>query len=134
MTSAARPDFELRHILVVEDDALVSETIVAMLEEHFDTVVVASVAAALAYLGGSAAGSDPDGVALQGKPALILLDCLLPGGGLATLLRAADQREIPTVLISGDPAQATLIDAARRFLPKPFSQGDLLRAVHATCG
>jgi CheY-like chemotaxis protein len=130
MPSSEQPEARVRPVLVIEDDALVSETIAAMLDGHYETVVAETVEGALARLGTlplSAAEHDD-------KPALILLDCLLPGGRLADLLQVADQQSIPVVLMSGDPERGTRIDAHRRFLPKPFSREKLLQALTAASG
>jgi DNA-binding response OmpR family regulator len=119
----------MRRVLVVEDDALVSETIAAMLDGHYETVVAETADKALAYLGSSMAAEADFGA----RPDLILLDCLLPGGGLSQILGVADQHSVAVVLISGDPERAARIDASRLFLPKPFSQTmllDTLRAMH----
>jgi CheY-like chemotaxis protein len=117
-------------VLVVEDDALVSETIAVMLDGHYETVVAETVEGALARLGSLPLSAPED----NGKPVLILLDCQLPGDPLSQLLQAADQQSIPVVLMSGDPERATRIDADRRFLPKPFSREKLLQALTAACG
>jgi DNA-binding NtrC family response regulator len=119
-SSTEQPESRVRRILIVEDDAMVSEIIGVMLEDAFDTIVAGSVPEALTHLASA--------------PALILLDCLLPGGGLLPLLREADRLDIPVVLISGDPTQAALVDPSRPFLPKPFSQAKLLQVIDAACG
>jgi CheY-like chemotaxis protein len=109
----------LRRLLLVEDDALVGETIASMLEDHFQTVAVASVADALAGLAAGAA------------PAVILLDCLMPGGNPRGLLAEADRLGVPVVLTSGDPRESDRIDPGRRFLSKPFTQAALLKVLDA---
>ncbi len=120
------PETKARQILVVEDDALVSETIVAMLDGHYETVVAGTVEAGLAGLQARGALA----VENSGSPALLLLlDCMLPGGGLLRLLRMADLQAIPVVLMSGDPQCAARIDTSRRFLPKPFSRATLLQVL-----
>jgi DNA-binding response OmpR family regulator len=110
---------------VVEDDALVGETIAAMLDGHYEAIVAETVDQALSHLT-ALPPEDVPGSRPHPAPDLVLLDCLLPGGGLPALLQAADERAIPVVLISGDPARAAGIDASRPFLPKPFNQAKLL--------
>lgn len=109
----------LRRLLLVEDDALVGETIASMLEDHFETVVVDSVPGALARL------------ATGLVPAVILLDCLMPGGHPQSLLAEADRLGVPVVLTSGDPRESDRIDPNRRFLSKPFQQTTLLKVLDA---
>jgi DNA-binding response OmpR family regulator len=128
MPSPEQPGSEVRRILVVEDDALVCETIAAMLEDDYQAVMAGTVDSALALLGGVTGPESRD------KPDLILLDCLLPGGGLSHVLRAADLHSIPVVLTSGDPERAAWLDAGRPFLAKPFSQAKLLQVLRATHG
>ena len=60
---------------------------------------------------------------------IALLDCLLPDGNLQQVLAEAEQRSIPVVLISGDPRQQEALGETRHFLPKPFSQVNLLAAL-----
>jgi len=119
------PETKARQILVVEDDALVSEPIVAMLDGDYETVVAGTVEAGLAGLQGWGASA----IENSGSPALLLLDCMLPGGGLLRLLRMADLQAIPVVLMSGDPQCAAQIDISRPFLPKPFSRATLLQVL-----
>jgi CheY-like chemotaxis protein len=126
VSSTNQPESAVRRILIVEDDVMVSDIIGVMLEDHFDTIVAGSVQEALTHLPAC------DGQR-AGQPALILLDCLLPGGGLNALLRAADRLAIPVVLISGDPTQAALVGPHRPFLPKPFNQAQLLQTIDAGC-
>lgn len=102
----------LPRLLLIEDDALVRETIALMLEDAFDVTSVETAASALAML------QDVD----NQQPNILLLDCLLPEGKLDLLLAEADLRGIPVVLTSGDPRQAELQPGARPFLRKPFSR------------
>jgi CheY-like chemotaxis protein len=130
MPARELPELTVRRVLIVEDDDLVGETIAAMLEGDYQAVVAGTVDRALAHLG------EPicSGSGYHKDPELILVDCLLPGGGLPQLLRAADQRSIPVVLISGDPESAARLDAGRPFLPKPFIQAQLLQMLRVTIG
>jgi len=113
-----------RRLLLVEDDRMVRETIMLMLEDDYEIVLADSVGAAMSHL------------RAPGHPRIdvMLLDCLLPDGSLADVLAQADQRSIPVVLISGDPRQGQIVGVARRFLPKPFTQATLLKALDTARG
>lgn len=113
-----------RHLLLVEDNPMVRETIILMLEDDYEVDLAISAATALDRMRAS------DSHAID----LMLLDCLLPDGNLAEVLNEADQRSIPVVLISGDPRQADAIDPSRRFLPKPFTQSILLTTLDTARG
>src|SRR4051812_49365714 len=97
------------HILVVEDDPLVSEVVAAALDDAYETTIVGTAAAALAKL--EAARID-----------LMLLDCTLPGGVDPGLIPGADQRGVKVILMSGDPGRMEqLVDQPRPFVLKPFT-------------
>jgi DNA-binding NtrC family response regulator len=113
------PQSSRRRVLIVEDDRMVRETLTLMLDDDYEVVVAASVSAGLTHLHG------PDAVSIH----VVLLDCLLPDGGVSPILTAADRQSIPVVLISGDPRQAEALDPARRFLSKPFSHATLLQVL-----
>lgn len=105
------------HILVVEDDPLVSEVVAAALDETYDTSLVETSAAAMERLG-------------RGGVDLMLLDCTLPGGLDAALIPQADRSGVPVILMSGDPARMEhLVDQPRPFVTKPFSLSSLLETV-----
>ena len=108
---------ETYHILVVEDDPLVSEIIDAALGDTYSTTVVETAEAAMDRL-------------RAGGIRLMLLDCTLPGGIGTDLLPEADRRGSAVILMSGDPGRAQLLsDQPRRFLLKPFSLGSLMDMV-----
>jgi len=105
------------HILVVEDDPLVSEIIAAALDETYRTTLVGTAAEALAQL-------------RNGTVRLMLLDCTLPGGLDASLIPEADRRGALVILMSGDRARIEkLLDAPRPYVVKPFTLVDLLATV-----
>jgi DNA-binding NtrC family response regulator len=112
------PSASVRSILLVEDDQMVREIIALFLEDGYDVLQATTIAAARKHL------QAPDAPPIE----LILADCLLPDGSVIDLLGLADQKNIPVVLISGDPRQAEAMDPTRPFLPKPFTQ-ELLLAV-----
>ncbi|MBV9777784.1 MAG: response regulator [Acetobacteraceae bacterium] len=104
----------MQRILVVEDDPLVSETILCVLEEHYQVTLASSASAAASRLRDEAFD-------------LVLLDCILPGGGVADLVAHAERRGAVVVLTSGDPGQIEAQGGGRRpFLAKPFSLNRLL--------
>ena len=110
------PSPSVRRILLVEDDQMVREIIALFLEDAYDVLQATTIAAARRHL------QAPDSPPIE----LILADCLLPDGSVMELLGIADQKNIPVVLISGDPMQAEAMDPSRPFLPKPFTQELLL--------
>ena len=105
------------HILVVEDDPLVSEIVAAALDDSYETSLVETSAAAMERLG-------------RGGIDLMLLDCTLPGGMDLGLIPQADRSGVPVILMSGDPARMErLVDQPRPFVTKPFSLTSLLETV-----
>ncbi|MDR3536998.1 MAG: response regulator [Acetobacteraceae bacterium] len=105
------------HILVVEDDPLVSEVVAAALDDDYDTSLVETAAEAMECIG-------------RGGIDLMLLDCTLPGGLDVRLIPQADQSGIPVILMSGDPARVEQIgDRQRPFVAKPFTLTTLLDTV-----
>jgi DNA-binding NtrC family response regulator len=112
-------------ILVVDDDANIRRLVTVILErEGHAPVAVATVAQARAHRTESV---DPESVDL------IVSDLhLADGNGFELLAKYAFQPATKFVMISGDrnPAVAEQVEAVGgTFLPKPFSQEQLLRAV-----
>lgn len=106
-----------RRILVVEDQALVAQTIASALEDEYQVLQSEGADAALLTLEAT-------------NVHLVLLDCLLPGGGYARVLDRCDALSTPVVLMSGDLERAEELRQGRRaFLAKPFSIDDLLAIV-----
>ena len=105
------------HILVVEDDPLVSEVVVDALDDVYRTSHAGTAAAAMECL--RAGGIDA-----------MLLDCTLPGGLDPHLVPMADQSGVPVILMSGHPDMMEGIPgAARPCILKPFSLTALLTTV-----
>ena len=95
-------------ILIVEDDPLVADLIAGALnDDGYSIATTATVPGAVRELREATFGA-------------VLLDCLLPNGDCAEVIAAAQAREVPVILMSGDP---TLIDTETGlpFLAKPFS-------------
>ena len=105
------------HILVVEDDPLVSEVVVDALDGIYTTSRAETAAAALECL--RAGGIDA-----------MLLDCTLPGGIDPHLVPTADESGVPVILMSGHPDMAEKVPGAGRpFILKPFSLTVLLDTI-----
>ncbi len=102
------------HILVVEDDPLVSEVVVDALDGIYQTSRAETAAAALERL--RAGGIDA-----------MLLDCTLPGGLDPHLVPMADDSGVPVILMSGHPDMMDSVPGVGRpFILKPFSLTALL--------
>ena len=105
------------HILVVEDDPLVSEVVVDALDDTYRTSHAETAAAALECL--RAGGIDA-----------VLLDCTLPGGLDPHLVPMADDAGVPIILMSGHPdIMESVPGSGRPFILKPFSLTSLLTTV-----
>lgn len=105
------------HILVVEDDPLVSELVVDALDGAYQTSRAETAAAALEFL--RAGGIDA-----------VLLDCTLPGGMDPTLVPTADASGIPVILMSGHPDMIERVPGRHRAcIQKPFTLTALLATV-----
>jgi DNA-binding response OmpR family regulator len=102
-------------VLVVDD--LVVETIAAALDEEYSISTAGTVADAVREV-------------RETEFAVVLLDCLLPGGDTREVIAAAEARDTAVILMSGDPRQ---IDAAdgKPFLAKPFSIEELQKMLRA---
>ena len=106
-----------KRVLVVEDDPLVSDVIVAVLDDTYPTEVVQSANSALDAI-------------REGGVRIMLLDCSLPGGIGPELLIEADRTRTPVILMSGDPDRMNkLTDTPRPFIRKPFTLSGLLATV-----
>jgi two-component system phosphate regulon response regulator OmpR len=105
------------HILVVEDDPLVSEVVADALDGIYATSRAETAAAALECL--RAGGIDA-----------MLLDCTLPGGLDPHLVPTADESGVPVILMSGHPDMVDQVPGADRpFILKPFSLSALLTTI-----
>ena len=111
-------------VLVVEDDQDTRELLQTVLEEADVAVaLVATGEAATVWLA-------------QQRPALLLLDALLPDARGQDIAQAARQRyglALPILVVSGAPHAWTASMANVVALPKPFDRSDLLWLVQALC-
>jgi len=111
-------------VLIVEDDRRIRESLTALLSSHeVHAVAFASAAEYLAY-------PTPD------VPACLVLDVELPDiNGLELQSRIGQGRHPHVVFITGHgdiPSSVRAMKAgAVDFLTKPFSETDLMRAIHA---
>lgn len=109
-------------ILLVDDDALIRDSVGSMLDFlGFEPVLAATGEEALAVLG--------DGL----RPAMTILDMDMPGlGGAGTLPRLrALCPDLPVLIVTGRVTDVAL-ELTRRFprvdlMPKPFNLADLKR-------
>jgi CheY-like chemotaxis protein len=111
-----------RCVLVVDDDPVVRELLVATLDaEAFEIVLATDVEDALRLL--------------DVEPDVLILDWRIPGGGGHMVLDAAKNRfpDLPVIVLTGDRAEETRtrVDAggADVFMTKPFSPLELLATV-----
>jgi two-component system nitrogen regulation response regulator NtrX len=115
----------MAHILVVDDESAVRETIAAVLETEGHEVQQARD------------GQDALEVVLERMPELILLDLAMPRMDGWRFLEELHERELRrktrVIIVSGryDPSSATATQRSRvgTFLRKPFEPDSLLRMV-----
>ena len=119
----ARKKRRIERLLVVEDEPLVAfDTEYFLTDAGFQIVAtVDRVAEARALIEGGAAID------------LVLVDIRLADGSGIDVARAAQDRGVPVLFVTGNlPPEAT--EVAHGFLPKPFAQRDLLAAIMAIDG
>jgi DNA-binding response OmpR family regulator len=112
-------------VLVVDDDALIRDTLAtALLDEGYAVRVAADGQAALATLD-------------EWTPDLIVLDLMMPvmdGHAFRAAQRSSSSADIPVIVLSAAhnvQARAANLGASEVF-PKPFDLGALLAAVERT--
>jgi DNA-binding response OmpR family regulator len=114
-----------RTILIVEDEADLADTYRRLLDRRGWTAVVVAT---------RRAGLD----ALQGRPALAIVDRSLPDGDGLEVVQAATAAGTPAIMISGrdwaDTRRLALGAGAAGFLGKPFSTRDLLALIDTVTG
>ena len=116
-----------RHILLVEDDYAIRETVAEVLQgEGFEVTCAANGEEALRRLGEDAA-----------QPGVILLDLMMPvmDGWTFRTAQRRDPRisDIPVVVVSADAGGTTAGMAPAAVLPKPFDLDRLLSVVGQYC-
>ncbi|MBK9518259.1 MAG: response regulator [Anaeromyxobacter sp.] len=117
------------HILLVEDDLAIRETVAEVLSyEGFQVTCAANGAEALRRLDEATA-----------QPGLILLDLMMPvmDGPAFRSAQRSDPRiaAIPVIVLSASAGAEATVDrmAPAAFLPKPFELERLLHAVDRYC-
>ncbi len=109
-------------ILVVEDQDLIAGLISDALSNSYNVLRAPSVPEAIDLL-------------LSGDIALVLLDCILPGGTMWQVVLESDRLKIPVVLMTGDPSQMRQISGGPRpYILKPFSIANLLDVIDEAIG
>jgi DNA-binding response OmpR family regulator len=121
----ARPaidDGAAHRVLVVDDDAGLRDAIGTILETRFEVLTAESGEQALEIL-------------RKKRVDVVTLDLTMPGiGGLATLARLREMRQlVPVIILSGSGTDADFA-AARKYgvadwLQKPFDPGELCEAL-----
>jgi DNA-binding response OmpR family regulator len=112
----------MRHILVVDDQPDIRTVVEVALAElgHYRVSTARTGDEALPVL-------DRD------RPDLVLLDAVMPGMPAMEFALHATQRDIPLIMMSGNPAMgATLDQLGWAYLHKPFRLGHLLAECAAT--
>jgi len=111
----------LPSVLVVEDDPDLTELLQNALSSAYLVRCVGDVPGALAFLD-------------KTRPDLILLDCLLPGGGAADVTARARTLACAVVLMSGLPeALEAMAGSGYPGLQKPFRMAELMAVLEAAC-
>lgn len=106
-------------VLVVEDDSEIAEFLKEVLGESYAVESVGDARAALAHLE-------------RASPDVILLDCLLPGGGAADVLERAGKLRCSVVVMSGRPEVLDKLGIyGHPCLRKPFRIAELHEAIEA---
>jgi two-component system alkaline phosphatase synthesis response regulator PhoP len=114
-----------RHILVIEDDRTLRQTLAFNLSREGYEVSVA------------VDGEQGLGLARSVAPDLILLDLMLPGMSGTELLRTlrADGRDTPVIILSAKGAEVDRVVGLRLgaddYVAKPFSRPELLARIEA---
>lgn len=116
-----------RHVLVVEDDEMLRQTIRWALEEEGVEVEIA------------ADGQEAVDSVAQRRPRLVLLDMGLPlinGDGVASAIRAQYGLAVPVIVLTADGRAAEKAErvGAVAYLHKPFEIDDLISTVQASLG
>ena len=107
-----------QHILIVEDDTDLAIVLTQVLEmEGYRVSAASRRVEALAVLG-------------QGDVDLIVADSVLRGGNGDDIAKAAGERAIPVIMISGEPGRiARLRGGPLPFIEKPFRATELIQLV-----
>ena len=124
-TAPPRRVLESRTVLIVEDDPDIAELVRRRLEQHELTCLIAED------------GPDALRLARQERPALMLLDLMLPHMDglqvLRTLKQTPDTAGIPVIIITAKAAEEERVEGLRQgavdYITKPFSVRELTARV-----
>ncbi len=106
------------HILLVEDDADLIGVLVEVLEGAGYRVSAAM------------RRTEARTLLRKGDVDLVVTDSMLRGGNGDDVAKAAGRRQVPIIMISGEPERIERLSAGPApFLAKPFRAADLLRLV-----
>lgn len=106
-----------QHILIVEDDPLVADTLLMTLEEEYHVSCVGTVGEALAFLRTANVNA-------------VLVDSVLPDGRGCQIAEFAETSGAAVIEMSGYPAEMTgMANSRHRHLYKPFGRALLISAI-----
>lgn len=119
-----------RRIVVAEDDPAIATMLQKVLSQHYDVVVAHDGRQALLL------------AAQQPRPALILLDVMMPGldglGVAAELKKSPDLKSIPIIFLTAKTGATDVIkgiqSGARHYITKPFKIDDVVAKVKKALG
>ncbi len=104
-------------VLIVDDDELVTEALVAMLEESYDVLCIGEAREAIAAIS-------------EQSIDVILLDFYLRNGSSANVAVQAERAALPVIWMTGEPDAVTgLAGVPHDVLGKPFHSQQLLTAL-----
>ena len=107
-----------QHILLVEDDPDLLSLLTEVLEDEGYRV------------SGASRRQQARAALRKGDVDLLIADSVLRGGNGDDVAKAAGQRGLPIIMMSGDPERiARLSGGPLPFLPKPFRAAALLRLI-----
>lgn len=124
LTEELLKDTSYSHIMLVDDDAISSKAVMAMLQREYYVTWEQSGKAALKYL-------------TENIPDLILLDVHMPGmdghGLLQTLKNQSEYADIPVIFLTSDEDEQTEIlgfsEGAIDFIRKPFRKNVAMQRI-----
>jgi DNA-binding response OmpR family regulator len=119
-----------RRIVVAEDDPAIATMLEKVLSQHYDVVVAHDGRQALLL------------AAQQPKPALLLLDVMMPGldglGVAAEIKKSPDLKTIPIIFLTAKTGATDVIkgiqSGARHYITKPFKIDDVVAKVKKALG
>lgn len=119
-----------RRIVIAEDDPAIASLLEKVLTPHYDVSVAHDGRSALAL------------AALAPRPALLLLDIMMPGldglGVAAEIKKSAELKAVPIIFLTAKTGATDVIkgiqSGARHYITKPFKIEDVLAKVKKALG